>query len=112
MEGFKNYGGRGIQMAPEWVEDFVAFRDYVNQNLGPRPKGGTIDRINNDEGYFPGNIRWATRSVQSNNTRCTKLGKILSAFYAELKAAAELNATPAAPIRHERTQARDRRPPI
>jgi hypothetical protein len=75
-------------MAPEWIKDFVVFRDYINQNLGPRPKGCTIDRIDNDEGYFPGNIRWATPSVQSNNTNRTKLGKILQAFRAELKATA------------------------
>jgi hypothetical protein len=78
-------------MAPEWVNDFVTFRDYVNQNLGPRPKDHSIDRVNNDadEGYFPGNIRWATSSQQSNNKRHTKLGKILKALRAELRAAAE-----------------------
>jgi hypothetical protein len=37
-------------MAPEWADDFAAFRNYVTQNLGPKPKGGSIDRINNDEG--------------------------------------------------------------
>jgi hypothetical protein len=86
---FKHYGGRGIKMLPEWVDNFVAFRDYVNKNLGPRPKGSSIDRINNDEGYWPGNIRWATRSEQNNNQRRTKLGKILKAFRAELQTTAK-----------------------
>ena len=42
---FKNYGGRGIRIAPEWADDFHAFWLYVIQNLGPRPEGRSIDRI-------------------------------------------------------------------
>jgi len=59
--GFKNYGGRGITIAPQWVDDFRAFRDYINQNLGPKPNGCTLNRVDNDQGYFPGNLRWSTR---------------------------------------------------
>jgi len=82
--GFKNYGTRGIWIAPEWVDDFQAFRDYIIQKLGPRPKGCSIDRIDNDEGYYPGNIRWATRSEQSQNRRQSKIDKILNVVLADL----------------------------
>jgi len=64
-QAFKYYGGRGITMCDEWRDDFKAFFDYVGQ----RPHGLSIDRIDNDKGYFPGNIRWATPLQQSHNSR-------------------------------------------
>jgi hypothetical protein len=65
-EAFKNYGGRGITICDEWNNDFMAFYNYV----GPRPsKKHSIDRINNNSGYRPGNVRWATRYEQNNNGR-------------------------------------------
>jgi len=78
-KGFKNYGGRGIKIAPEWVNDFVAFRDYINQNLGPRPKGYSLDRIENDEGYEVGNLRWSSRSEQRHNSRTSRVNKVVDA---------------------------------
>lgn len=58
------YVQRGIDVHPDWLYSFEAFRDAV----GSRPsKGHTLDRINNDEGYRPGNVRWATREEQANN---------------------------------------------
>jgi hypothetical protein len=81
--GFKNYGGRGITIAPEWIDDFVAFRDYVNQNIGPRPKGCTLDRIENNEGYFPGNIKWSTKSQQAHNSRQSRINKVADAVLLE-----------------------------
>src|SRR6516165_2533471 len=78
-KGFKNYGGRGIKIAPEWVNDFVAFRDYINQNLGPRPKGYSLDRIENDEGYEVGNLRWSPRSEQRHNSRTSRVNKVVDA---------------------------------
>jgi len=71
-------------MAPEWI-DFIPFRDYINEHLGPRPKGHTLDRIENHEGYFPGNLRWAPRSVQNYNTRRSKINKLLHECLADLK---------------------------
>lgn len=63
---FPDYGGRGLTMQPEWVDDFVAFLSEV----GCRPAADlSIDRIDNDLGYVRGNLRWATKSQQARNTR-------------------------------------------
>lgn len=61
-----NYGGRGITICAEWRHDFAAFLAHV----GLRPSDQhSIDRIDNNRGYEPGNVRWATRSVQQSNIR-------------------------------------------
>lgn len=62
---WKNYGGRGITMCAEWLASFAAFYAHI----GPRPAGLTLDRRDNDRGYEPGNVRWATRSEQTANRR-------------------------------------------
>lgn len=62
--GYHRYGGRGITIAKEWVNDFQAFFAYVG--YAPTPKH-TIERINNDGGYEPGNVKWATNEEQQAN---------------------------------------------
>lgn len=63
------YGGRGITMHDPWLTDAEAFITYVEEHLGPRPPGKSIDRIDNDGNYEPGNLRWATMSEQRLNAR-------------------------------------------
>lgn len=67
--GYSNYGGRGIKMCQEWLDSFVAFKNWVDDNLGPCPDGHSLDRIDNDGNYEPGNLRWASAKTQNNNRR-------------------------------------------
>lgn len=71
---YKSYGGRGIKVCPEWEDDFQVFYDYVSQLPHFGEKGYSLDRINNDGNYEPGNVRWATNKQQANNRRSSKNG--------------------------------------
>lgn len=78
-QNYRNYGARGIRVDSEWRRSFVAFYEHV----GPRPSTKhSIDRIDNDGNYEPGNVRWATVAQQKDNTRIAKLltfqGKTMS----------------------------------
>jgi hypothetical protein len=67
---FKDYGGRGIKVCEEWCQSFLVYFNYVMENLGDRPsKKHSIDRIDNDGNYEPGNLRWATQTQQIHNQR-------------------------------------------
>lgn len=65
-DAYARYGGRGITVCEAW-HDPAAFVADVERLLGQRPDGFTLDRIDNDSGYAPGNVRWASRTTQSRN---------------------------------------------
>jgi len=63
-EHFKHYSGRGIAVCERWKTSFEAFK----QDMGERPsKASTLDRIDNQKGYEPGNCRWVTMAEQNKN---------------------------------------------
>jgi hypothetical protein len=63
---YKYYGGRGITVQPEWLESFEAFLRDVGNRPGP---GYSLDRVDVDGNYEPGNVRWATALQQRHNRR-------------------------------------------
>ncbi len=67
-KSFGHYNGRGITVCDEWRYSFPAFV----RDMGERPAGKTIERLNNDAGYSPGNCVWAGAIAQSSNKRSSR----------------------------------------
>ena len=63
---YKNYGGRGIQIADEWINNFEMFAYHMGDKPSPNH---SLDRVDNDWGYYPENCRWASSSKQQQNSR-------------------------------------------
>jgi hypothetical protein len=71
LKQFCDYGGRGIQMCQEWMDSYDAFLRDVGRRPGP---DFSLDRIDVNGHYEPGNVRWATRRMQRLNSRNPKRG--------------------------------------
>ncbi len=64
--GYADYGGRGIKIDPHWE----TFKQFI-KDMGPRPCGTTLHRLNVNGDYSPKNCRWATHKEQARNKRNT-----------------------------------------
>jgi hypothetical protein len=80
---YKNYGARGITVCDEWKNNFEAYYSYVSKLPNFRKKGYSIDRIDNDGNYEPGNLRYATAKQQRDNQTQRKHG--ISGYYGIVK---------------------------
>lgn len=90
VKDYKNWGGRGIAVCDRW-KSFESFR----ADMGDRPTGQTIDRIDNDGNYTPQNCRWANRRTQAANTRVAVLVTLNGSVVTLSEAARQLRVTPA-----------------
>lgn len=72
---YHNYGGRGIALCDRWLNGDGERSGYecFLADMGPRPVGMSLDRIDNNKGYSPPNCRWATRAEQHSNMRTNRI---------------------------------------
>jgi hypothetical protein len=70
---YADYGGRGIKVHLAWSTSYAQFKDDLEREIGPKPsRAHSLDRIDNNGHYEPGNLRWATQTEQNRNQRTTK----------------------------------------
>lgn len=81
---YARYGGKGITMCKEWADSFECFLS----DMGEKPKGCSIDRIDNTKGYSKENCRWATSSEQQRNKRNSRTWLIKGMVFETLSEAA------------------------
>lgn len=89
---YRNYASRGITVCDEWKNDFLNFYNWAMAN--GYSDNLSIDRINNDKGYYPDNCRWATAKQQVNNTRVNHRITFNSETHTVSEWAQILNVTP------------------
>lgn len=82
---YPRWGGKGVTIFSDWINSFEAFFAHV----GPRPKGTSLDRIDNTKGYFPGNVRWVSATMQASNRMNGWTVEIDGKEYPSVQAAAE-----------------------
>lgn len=80
---FALYGATGIDVCDRWKESFSNFLE----DMGKRPLGMTIDRIDNSKGYFPNNCRWASAKQQARNRKSNKIVVINGEKFSIIEAA-------------------------
>ena len=91
---FRHYGGRGIKVCKSWSENYLNFL----RDMGRRPEGATLDRLDNMGHYSPENCRWVSHQKNLQNTRASRRWVIDGKEYASAAEAAKANGVGSATI--------------